>query len=316
MSDSIAMGTRAPVGTRLFTRWHRRPAIRYVGSVCELRRLLPRFKRRAAFDYQTDEIVGRAPWKPYPDVVIGVVSPQYVLIQHEEFLDAVNSTMAAEGYDFEMMSGVLTTTTYGERMELTIELPAFSATPADGYPLECRLRCLNSVDGTTALEADLQWYRQICSNGMFGWQGDLMRHIHRYGDVLGWLSDGLARRFRELPLDRLLFSHLMDKQVPFDCLRDWVDVFVSRRWGRTDAARTFHICINGKDGEVYDCDPERPPHEMSFTPRMDVPGACAPARNVYHVGQALSWVAGQAATFERRFSQTSAIPSLLRHLLN
>jgi hypothetical protein len=316
MSDSTMTDVRAPVGIRLLTRWHQRPVIRYEGSVRALRRVLPRFQRRPTFRYDMHEIIGASPRSAKREIVVGNVSSQYVLVQHDQFLDALNSAMAVEGYDFDAMPGVLTTTSSGERMELTVYLTAFSATPADGYPLECRLRCLNSVDGTTALEADTQWYRKICSNGMFGWQGGSLRHIHRYGNVLGWLQKHLGHRFRELPKDRLLFSELLKKAVSIDALKDWVDVFVARRWGRADAARTYQICLGGKDGCVYDYDKTRRPHELEFTSKTDVPGACAPAQNLYHIGQALSWVAGQAVTLERRFSQTSAIPSLLRRLMN
>jgi hypothetical protein len=260
--------------------------------------------------------VGTSPRTARGEIVVGNVSPRYVLVQHQEFLDAVSSAMDGQGYALDSMHGVMTTTNCRERIELTVELTALSANPPDGFPLECRLRCLNSVDGATALEAELQWYRQICSNGMFGWGGNPVRQVHRFGDVLGRLHRRLERRFEELPKDRLLFSQLTRTAVPKNVLRDWVDVFLARRWGRFDAARTYHICISGKDGHVLDHVGERLPHELEVMSSMDVPGACAPAQNVYHIGQALSWVAGQATTMEKRFSQTSAIPNLLRYLLN
>jgi hypothetical protein len=314
MSDSIATDVRAPIGTRLYPRWHQRPAIRYQGTVRQLRRVLPRFERRSGFQGK-HEIIGKSPWKPDRQIIVGSVSPQYVLVQHEEFLDVLAAVMSEEGYDLENMPGILTTTNYGERMELTVEMTAFANTPSDGYPLECRLRCLNSVDATTALEAELQWYRKICSNGMFGWKGDSVRHIHRYNNAMDWLKDRLARRFEDLPNDRLYFSQLMDIPVSDNNLKDWVDVFIARQWSRFDAARTYQICMTGRDGYAFDYDDDRAAHELEFRSGEDVPGACAPARNVYHVGQALSWVAGTAGTVEKQFSQTSAIPKLLRHLL-
>lgn len=315
MSDSIATDLLAPVGTRLFPRWHQRPATRYQASVRSLRRVLRRFSRRHTFRTR-DEVIGTRPWAPEREVVVGTVSPQYVLIQHEELLDSVASVMAKHGYDLDSMPGVLTTTNYCERIQLTVVMPDFSATPPDGYPLECRLRCLNSVDATTSLEAELQWYRQICSNGMFGWCGIPVRHVHRYGDVLGWVRNRLATRLQEASGDGRFFSELMDKEVSAGVVRDWVDVFVTRHWGPVDAARVYHICTSGKDGHVSRLDEHLLPHEMPLWSPFDVQGACAPARNVYHIGQALSWVAGQAENLHTSFSRTSAIPSLLKHLLN
>jgi hypothetical protein len=78
----------------------------------------------------------------------------------------------------------------------------------------------------------------------------------------------------------------------------------------------YHICASGQDGYVSRLDKDRLPHEMPLWSPIGVPGACAPARNLYHVGQALSWVAGHAEKLEARFSRTSAIPKLLQHLVN
>ena len=41
-----------------------------------------------------------------------------------------------------------------------------------------------------------------------------------------------------------------------------------------------------------------------------------PVTNIYHVGQALSWVAGSAETMNARFARTSSVPKLLRYLTN
>jgi hypothetical protein len=320
MSDSVVMDVRTPVGTQHYFRWHRRPAIGYTGTVRELRRVLRRFNRQQSSRCDIHEMIGKAPWNADREVVVGKVSPQYVLVQHDELLDSVQSAMARQGYDFEAMRGVLTTTSYGERMELTVELSGFAATPADGYPLECRLRCLNSVDGTTALEAELQWYRQICTNGMFGWtnEGRRIRRVHRFSDTLKWVQRRLAQRFEEVSLDRFYFQQMLHQAIDCSALPKWVDQCVARVWGRGDAARVLRICMSGEDGSLDTA--ANPPgmlaHRLRFATTVPVPGACAPVSNLYHVGQALSWVAGHADALHRRFSRTAAVPALLRHLLN
>jgi hypothetical protein len=180
----------------------------------------------------------------------------------------------------------------------------------------CRLRCVNSVDCSTALGADLQWLRLICTNGMYGWGSDGgVRRVHRYGNVLESVTRQIGRRFRELPADRTRFALLFQVPVSENRLRDWVDALVARRWSLIEAARVWHICMAGVDGEVQDHE-YRTAHELEFTPERTVPGACAPVQNVYHVGQALSWIAGQSEAVHTRISRTFEVPRLLKYLLN
>jgi hypothetical protein len=42
-----------------------------------------------------------------------------------------------------------------------------------------------------------------------------------------------------------------------------------------------------------------------------VPGACAPVRNLFHVSQALSWIAGTRNTIQERLEYVKAIPQLM-----
>lgn len=321
MSDLTAMNLRAPAGQRLPWRWLKRPVMNYQGKVGELRRLLPVFQRRYGRCGE-HEIVRTG--LNLDDRVVGRVSPDYILVQHHELLDVLPDVLAAQGYDLDDLLAELSLTIFGERMELVIDLPALKATPPDGYPLACRLRCLNSVDRTTSIEAELQWYRQICSNGMFGWAGERVRRIHRFDEALAWVQRNLYRRFQELPSDREFFIQLSETSVRPNDLRDWADVFVAREWGRPQAARVLHICRTGKDGTVEthaargfpEHADHRPAHAMEVISTADVPGACAPASNLYHVGQALSWVGGQATALHTRFSRVAEVPKLLRHLMN
>lgn len=163
------------------------------------------------------------------------------------------------------LDGELSLTSCGERMELVIDLPSQRDMPPDGYPLACRLRCLNSADRSTALEAELQWYRQICSNGMFGWAGDRLRRVHRFGNPVGWVQDRLRGRFRQLPADRTHFARLMRMPVRWNALQDWADVFVARKWGKQGAARVLHICQTGKDGIAQEDGDDQPARELEMT---------------------------------------------------
>jgi hypothetical protein len=151
---------------------------------------------------------------------------------------------------------------------------------------------------------------------MFGWAGEPVRRVHRFGDTLGWVQNRLRRRFQQLPDDRIHFSRLTSTPVRWNVIQDWADVFVARKWGKCEAARLLHICRTGRDCLAPVEMENLAAHELEVEPTADVPGACAPVNNVYHVGQALSWVAAGAEALNKRFTRTAEVPALLRHLMN
>jgi hypothetical protein len=57
------------------------------------------------------------------------------------------------------------------------------------------------------------------------------------------------------------------------------------------------------------------PHELPIGSKKFVPGACAPARNLFHVSQALSWIAGTRNTIPERLEYVKAIPRLMEPLM-
>jgi hypothetical protein len=289
--------------------WHRRRISRYRGSAEELKRLLPRFKRELSggtYHIRRADAHG-------PAAVVGHVSCSYVLVQHHDLLDALPEILGEVGIDWSGLTGELAVTPHGERMELVLDLPMPHVIPRDGFPLVCRLRCVNSVDRSSALEAELQWYRLVCSNGMFGWTGERVRRQHRFEGAVDWVQRHLRRRFGQVPIDLERFDSLHQTPVSTGSISDWTDVFVARSWGRTAAAAVYNVCTRGVSGRVLEED-DLPPHALEIESAFDVPGACAPATNLYHVGQALSWVAGQSETLHARFSRTSQVPSLLQLL--
>src|ERR1035438_6006979 len=50
--------------------------------------------------------------------------------------------------------------------------------------------------------------------------------------------------------------------------------------------------------------------------QIEVPGAAKPARNLFDVAQALSWVAGRRESIEDQTDWVRTIPSLIGHLAN
>jgi len=64
------------------------------------------------------------------------------------------------------------------------------------------------------------------------------------------------------------------------------------------------------------CRPDIPPHRLAFRNIMPAPGACAPASNVYHIAQALSFVASRLISWSDRYRYLANIPKLLEPLMN
>ena len=56
------------------------------------------------------------------------------------------------------------------------------------------------------------------------------------------------------------------------------------------------------------------PHQLPISNTDAVPGACAPVVNLFHVSQALSWIARTRSTMPERLGYVKAIPGLMEQL--
>ena len=182
------------------------------------------------------------------------------------------------------------------------------------YPLVLRINCLNSVDTSTVLEITFCWFRLVCSNGMmFGLKESRLRRRHIRSldpeDVARYLEEELE----QVPQEKSLYWRWLQTPVSADALISWVDTSVAREWGPHAAARLWHIIMQGWDGNVEQAHGLKP-HELQIERTMAVPGACAPVENLFHVSQALSWVAGTRNTISERLDYVKAIPRLMEPL--
>jgi len=98
--------------------------------------------------------------------------------------------------------------------------------------------------------------------------------------------------------------------VETSTLIGWIDERVAKERGPHAAARVWNIMNRGYDGEVEqvrDCKP----HQLPIWSTNAVPGACAPVTNLFHISQALSWIAGARNTIPERLEYVQAIPRLM-----
>jgi hypothetical protein len=212
------------------------------------------------------------------------------------------------------MESSLLLSEYGERMQWSCAIPNMEFDPGDGCPLVLRINCLNSVDTTTVLEINFSWYRLVCSNGMmFGLKNSRLRRRHIQSLDPEDIATFLADQLNEVPQERSLYANWHQALVEPLSLVGWIDDKVANEWGPHAAARVWNIITEGFDGEVEKT-PHCRPHELPIKRTNEVPGAFAPVQNLFHVSQALSWVAGTRNTVPERLDYVKAIPGLMEPL--
>jgi hypothetical protein len=245
---------------------------------------------------------------------VATVSKGYGLIQHRDVLASVFRALRKTQINISEIDSTILMSEYGERLQWSCDIPNMDFDPGDGFPLVLRVNCLNSVDMSTALEIALSWYRLICSNGMmFGLSDSHLRRRHVPSldpdDIAGYLGE----QFKQVPVEKSLYQQWLKHCVQPAILAEWLDDRVAEEWGPHAAARVWHIALAGVDGEVQPA-PKSKPHELKLNNSKKVPGCCAPVKNLYHVSQALSWIAGTRNNVRDRLECIKAIPQLMQSL--
>jgi hypothetical protein len=245
---------------------------------------------------------------------VATVSKTYSLIQHRDVLASVFRALKMIHIDISGVESSLLLSEYGERMHWSCAIPNMDFDPGDGHALVLRINSLNSVDTSTVLEITFSWYRLICSNGMmFGLKDSQLRRRHIQSldpeDIAGYLKEQLD----QLPKEKSLYATWFKTTVEPPGLVGWIEEEVAKKWGPQAAARVWNIINTGFDGEVEQVRNLKP-HQIPITSRNAVPGACAPVRNLFHVSQALSWIAGTRNTIPERLEYVKTIPQLMAPL--
>lgn len=299
--------------------WEGATVMERTGTVAELFLHIPVFSRHpfrvGSEENRFKDEIRREPLKiteePLP---VATVSKTYSLIQHRDVLASVFRALKMIDIDISGVTSSLLLSEYGERMQWSCPIPNIDFDPGDGYPLVLLINCLNSVDTTTVLEIAFSWYRLVCSNGMMFGLGDSRlrrRHIQSLDpeDIATYLKEQLDQR----PEEQKLYARWREEAVEPRALVEWIDEKVAKEWGPHAAARAWNIINEGLDGEVEQVR-DLKPHELPIRSTNVVPGACAPVRNLFHVSQALSWIAGARRTIPERLEYVKAIPKLMQPL--
>lgn len=249
-------------------------------------------------------------------VAVGVVSHTYQLAQHTEVVEKCFQALEEHRVKTEKLRCELGLTPLGEWMNFRAYFPeSFSHKPADGNPLTLRLECFNSVDGSSRLVILLGWFRFICTNGLvIGETKAALRDIHDEHLNLHAIPRIISEGLDKVKADLVRLRRWESIEVALPAVQVWVDGSLAAAWGKKAACRTLHICRSGADVEILDPFAGGKPSEKPTQHLCDVPGAAKPAKNLYDVCQALSWVASHRANAEERLERQEDIPKLIGNL--
>lgn len=259
----------------------------------------------------------RIPRTKFEQVIpVGTVSNTYTLAQHDEVAAKCFAGMQAAGIVTDELRCELGLTELGEWMNLRIYFPKqYNCTPQDGKQLALRLECFNSVDGSSRLVILLGWLRFVCSNGLvIGETKTELRDIHNKHMDLEKIPAIICEALDLVHDDLQQIASWEGHLVRPDVLRVWTNKILCEHWNKKAACRVYHICTSGFDVDIADPFVANNATDKLVRQVQQVPGAPVPAKNLYDVSQALSWVASRRNNTEEKVEWQSAIPGLIERL--
>jgi len=308
-------------------RWHARNVSYYSGQWKQLKTLLPTFELinfRVGPDFPPNPYMQSVVRKPrtameHP-MPVGVVSNSYPLVQHAEVAEKCFEGIRDAGIDPAPLRCEIGLTEFDEWMNLRIYFPEKYQNKIDakvGDVMDLRLECFNSVDGSSRVIILFGWKRLKCSNGMVIVESVVeLEDIHNEHLSLNPIPNIVKEGLEQAANDLNRFRTWGRTSVNVDMLAPWVNIDITKKWGKKAACRVFHICLDGHDVEIDD--PFAPGEATAKPVRKlaEVPGSVSPVSNLFHVSQALSWVATRRNNPEERVEWQRQVPKLVGGLLS
>lgn len=247
-------------------------------------------------------------------VPVGIVSKNYVLIQHTQVIEQAKWALASVNIDPANVRADLAITEYGERIALSLFLPEdFNFDPGDNNPMALRLECINSVDGSTRFRALMGWFRFVCSNGLIiGVTRSDLRKRH-FGDFqLKEIGTVLTSGIRESKKEIQNFKRWQKVSVNEPQIAAWADRTVRKVLGFKAATRAYHIARTGFDVDIAGPYKDAQPTTIPVRKLDRVPGAPFEAQTLYDASQCLAWLAKERRDLQQQLEWREAIPSLMK----
>ena len=236
--------------------------------------LMPTFDRGPFGANRFHDVIERRPTGGADPLHIGLVSKQYVLVQHAAVVHAVTAEVTRAGIDPAQVPVSLLMTEYGTRIALRATLPEnYAYTPDNRHSMALTFECFNSVDGTVPLFAAVGWFRFVCSNGLLvGTTSARVRQRHSPPLEIAEVCEVLAEGMESALEDRKSFAAWRSTKVSRSNLEKWVDGPVAGTWGPLAAARVYGISTTGVDSRPRQPFRKAAPHRWQLTEGLTVPG--------------------------------------------
>ena len=325
-------------------KWHNSLVTRYSGALASLCDYIPRFERYPFGENLLSErlegaslhtsgsgvplglnplyeTIVRKPLKieepGFPKIPVGIVSPKYVLLQHQDLVDEVMKVLNALEINPEDIKAEMDLTQYGERMRLGLLFPPkYNINIREKDEMGLRLECFNSVEGSMKFMAVIGWLRFVCSNGLIiGVANTDCRRRHNQNmdikEIIKVLRDGISATTEE----KKVYTKWMNHKIVETDLKHWVNGFLAKKWGVKAAARTWHISQEGHDVVLNRPFEKGAPTEKSVRVCAKVPGAIFPGDTVYAIAQVLAWLAKERRDLQEQLEWKQQISGLMKPLL-
>jgi hypothetical protein len=251
-------------------------------------------------------------------IPVGVVSNSYALVQHADLATKCLEGIRKAGIDPKLLRCEIGLTPLGEWMNLRVSLPDDFRVPGEKNVddrVGLRLEAFNSVDRSSRLVVLFSWLRLVCSNGMtISETFTELRDVHDERLTLEPLPEIIGRGLATAESDKRRLRQWASTPVASEGIEPWVNKSVSDSWGKKAACRVFHICRSGQDVDLADPFAGGRASEKVVKPAGPVPGAAIPAKTLFDVSQALSWVATRRNDSEERLLWQQQIPELVSSL--
>jgi hypothetical protein len=310
-------------------KWFASPVTFHEGALVDMYGLVPEFERRplavtqengmlSRINERLDLIVRKPIGEDAHHVPVGVVSRDYLLVQHQDVLCTALTAFERNGLAPSDIRTEMELTEYGERMALSMYLPDdYAFTPKDDHPMSLRLECFNSVDGSSRFRLFMGWFRLVCSNGLIiGVTSTDLRRRHRGEICLEDMETILRKGIVDSTAEQ---EHLLQWQatpVNSKAIAPWIDNTILKAWKFKAATRAYHICLGGSDVVIVEPFKDKKPTTIAVRATKKVPGAQVKATNLFDVSQVLAWLARQRRDVQEQLAWREKIPELLKPLMN
>lgn len=316
-------------------RWQGLPVISLHGHLQKIAETIPRFERRtfgpaflpvnddegglfsnrqrAGMNSFYDTIV-RMPMTPQEhEVPVGIVSPNYHLLQHHDLFEELLRALKKLQIDPFAVKASVSLTTHGERMRLSVLFPqTFNLKVKDNDEMGLRLECFNSVDGSMKFMSVIGWLRFVCSNGLVvGVADTYYRKRHNRDMKLDEIAAVMREGIASTTMERQTYQEWSRTKVEEGRFKEWVNGPLAKRWGVKAAARTWHITLTGQDVSFADPFEKGKATEKTVVPGNKVPGAVLPGDNFYAIVQSMSWLAKERRDVMAQLEWKREIPELV-----